>query len=115
MARCYLTGVGIGLEEAFVLDLTAVHRVMRDSRERLGTLERLAAQLGQLDAVTIRQRDATGSRTRHDRRLVGKSVADALAEACADAELFVPGPTWRARGRVIDYRPSGCVGEGDPT
>ena len=33
MARCYLTGVGIALEEAFVLDLTAVHRVMRDSRE----------------------------------------------------------------------------------
>ena len=101
MARCYLTGVEISLEDAFVLDLTAVHRIMRDLRERLGTLKRLTAQLGERDAVTIRQRGATGSRTRHDRRLVSKSVAEALAEACADAELFVPWPMWRARGRVF--------------
>lgn len=91
MARCYLTGVGISLDEAFVLDLTIAHRVVRDLRERLATLERLTAQLGEKDPVTIRHRGGAGSHTRQDRRLVSKAVATALADACADAELFIPG------------------------
>lgn len=101
MARCYLTGVGISLDEAFVLDLTIAHRVMRDLRERLATLERLTAQLGEKDPVTIRHRGGSGSHTRQDRRVVSSSVATALADACADAELFIPWQTWRARGRVL--------------
>lgn len=101
MARCYLTGVGISLDEAFVLDLTVAHRVMRDLRERLATLERLTAQLGEKDRVTIRHRGGSGSHTRHDRRVVSKAVATALADACADADLFIPWGAWRARGRAL--------------
>lgn len=101
MARCYLTGVGIALEEAFVLDLTVAHRVMRELRERLATLERLTAQLGEKDRVTVRHRGAATPHIRQDRRIVSKSVATALAEACSDAELFVPWHAWRARGRAL--------------
>jgi hypothetical protein len=101
MARCYVTGVGISLDEAFVLDLTVAHRVMRDLRERLATLERLTAQLGEKDRVEIRRRDGAGARTRLDRRVVSKSVAAALAEACSDVELFIPWDQWRARGRGL--------------
>jgi len=99
MARCYLTGVEIALEDAFMLNLSIAHRVMRDLRERLATLERLTAQLGEKDRVTVRYRQ--GSHTRDDRRVVSKSVAAALAEACADAELFLPFAEWRRRGRVL--------------
>jgi hypothetical protein len=101
MARCYLTGVGISLDEAFVLDLTVAHRVLRDLRERLATLERLTAQLGEKDSVTIQRRGSSGSHTRQDRRVVSKSVATALSDACADAELFVPWGAWRTRGRTF--------------
>lgn len=101
MARCYLTGVGISLDEAFVLDLTVAHRVMRDLRERLTTLERLTAQLGEKDRVTIQRRGSSDSHTRQDRRVVSKSVATALSDACSDAELFTPWGAWRARGRTF--------------
>jgi hypothetical protein len=101
MARCYLTGVGIALDEAFVLDLSVAHRVMRDLRERLATLERLTSNLGEKDRVTIHQRGGAGTRERQDRRVVSKTVATALSEACADAELFVAWQVWRMRGRAL--------------
>lgn len=99
MARCYLTGVGIPLDEAFVLDLTVAHRAMRELQERLATLERLTAQLGENDRITVRHRGGSGSHTRQDRRIVSKAVAAALSEACSDAELFVAWDVWRTRGR----------------
>jgi len=99
MARCYLTGVEIALDEAFVLNLTVAHRVMRDLRERLATLERLTTQLGEKDRVIVRYRQ--GSHARQDRRVVSKSVAGALADACADGELFLPWAEWRRRGHAL--------------
>jgi len=59
------------------------------------------AQLGEKDRVTIHHRGGATSHTRQDRRVVSKSVAAALAEACSDAALFLPWCAWRARGRTI--------------
>lgn len=71
MARCYLTGVEIPLDQAFVLDLTVAHRVMRDLRERLATLERLTAQLGRAlaEAHGLRRRGRTLARLAPGSRL----------------------------------------------
>jgi hypothetical protein len=100
MARCYLTGVEIPLDEAFVLDLTAAHQAARDLKEKLTRVERLVSQLGATDPVPI----APGLQqqlTRRDRRVVSASVARVLGEACPERALFIPFRAWRARGRAL--------------
>lgn len=101
MARCYLTGVEIKLDDAFVLDLTTVHRTLRELREKTATLERLIVQLGGTEVVPIPNRDGTGMYLRKDRRVVSEPVALALGAVCPDRELFLPWRVWRSRGRTI--------------
>lgn len=101
MARCYLTGVEIKLDDAFVLDLTTAHRTLRELKEKVATLERLIAQLGGTDRVPIPNRDGAGTYLRKDRRVISRSVALALGAVCPDRELFVPWTVWRARGRTL--------------
>ncbi len=101
MARCYLTGIEISLDDAFVLDLTVAHRLLRELRERVATLERLVAQLGEADRVQVRNRDGSGTVMRKDRRVVSHSMAQALSALASDRELFVRWTDWRARGRFL--------------
>jgi hypothetical protein len=101
MARCYLTGVEIPLDEAFVLDLTTAHRALRELKEKVATLERLVAQLGGTDLVPIPNRRGAGTFLRKDRRVVSRAVALALAAGFPDRELFLPWTVWRARGRLL--------------
>lgn len=101
MARCYLTGVEIKLDDAFVLDLTTAHRTLRELKEKVATLERLIAQIGGTDRVPIPNRDGAGTYFRKDRRVVSRSVALALGAVCPDREIFLPWTVWRARGRTL--------------
>jgi hypothetical protein len=101
MARCYLTGVEIKLDDAFVLDLTIAYRTVRELKEKVATLERLIAQLGRSDEVPIPDRGGTGTHLRKDRRVVSGPVAVALGAVCPDRELFLPWAVWHARGRTL--------------
>jgi hypothetical protein len=101
MARCYLSGVEIKLDDAFVLDLTVTHRVLRELKEQVATLERLIAQLGGIDRVSLPSRDGAGTYLRKDRRVVSRPVALALGAVSPDRELFLPWTVWRARGRTL--------------
>lgn len=53
MPRCYVTGAEITRDDAFVLDLTAAHRTLRELKEKVATLERLVAQLGAGEAEEV--------------------------------------------------------------
>jgi hypothetical protein len=101
MARCYLTGVEITLDDAFVLNLTTAHRTLRELKEKVATLERLIAQLGGTDLVPIPNRGGAGTFLRKDRRVVSRPMALALAAICPDRCLFLPWTIWRARGRTL--------------
>lgn len=101
MARCYLTGVEIKLDDAFVLDLTTVHRTLRELREKTAPLERLIVQLGESDVAPIPSRGGTSNYLRKDRRIVSRTVALALGAVCPDRELFLPWRVWRSRGRTL--------------
>lgn len=100
MAQCYLTGVEIQLEDAYILDLTTAHRTLRELKQKVATLERLIAQLGATDVVPVPNRAEGGTFLRKDRRVVSRSVALALGAVCPDRELFLPWRLWRARGRT---------------
>jgi len=101
MARCYLTGVDVPLEESYVLDLTAAHRALRELKEKVATLERLIAQLGPTDAVSIPNRAGGGVFLRKDRRVVSRSMAAALGAVSPDRDLFLPWAQWRGRARIL--------------
>lgn len=97
MARCFLTGVEFRVEEGHVLNRTDAHRLLRALRKRSESLERLVAQLSPLDDPA-----AEGSRvTTHTRgkqhRMICKAVADALAQAYPEIELFLSWPALLAR------------------
>lgn len=100
MAQCYLTGVEIQLEDAYILDLTTAHRTLRELKQKVATLERLIAQLGATDVVPVPNRAEAGTFLRKDRRLVSRAVALALGAVCPDRQLFLPWILWRARGRA---------------
>jgi hypothetical protein len=98
--KCWFTGVTLKPADAYVLNSSHAKRAVRELREQIVRLERLTQQLDEWDVVKLPA--ASGAKTtRRDRRLVGRSVAQALGAVCPDRELFVPWQAWRARGRAI--------------
>jgi hypothetical protein len=95
--KCFLTGVEIPLEQAYVLDISAARHLLRDLRLRISTLERLVDDLGSIDKVEVRDPQSGAIQTRKDRRLVSDSMAKALSSASPEKEIFVLWTTWRSR------------------
>lgn len=98
MAKCFITGIEVAMENAQVFDLGAAHRALRDLRQRVAVLERLITQLGERDEVEFFDPKTRATRTRLDRRLVSTTVAQALAAAHPESALFLPWPEYRQRG-----------------
>ena len=97
MARCFLTGVEFRVDDGHVLNRSAAYRLLRTLRKRAESLERLIAQLSPLDKPTAddsRAMQRTGGR---QHRMICKAVADALALACPEIELFLSWPALLTR------------------
>ena len=92
MAKCFLTGIEIALENAYVLDRGTTRRALRNLRERLAALERLLAQLGPKDSVERFDPRSKTTKARAECRLVCPSVAAALAASYPESPLFI---TWK--------------------
>lgn len=101
MAKCFITGIEVTLEDAQVLDLGAAHRALRDLRQRVAVLERMITQLGERDEVEFFDPRSRATRTRSDRRLVSTTVAQALAAAHPESALFLSWPEYRKRGERL--------------
>lgn len=92
MAKCFLTGIEVALENAYVLDRGATRRALRNLRERLAALERLLSQLGPKDSVERFDPRSKTTKARVENRLVCPSVAAALAASYPESPLFI---TWK--------------------
>lgn len=101
MPKCFITGVEVPLDNAYVLDLRAAHRALKDLRQRVAALERLIEQLSPKDDVEVHDNKTDTTRVRSDRRLVTETVARALCVAHPDGDLFVSWPEFRARRASI--------------
>lgn len=103
MARCYLTGVEMSLEDAYVLHRRAVHHHLAALKDRTASLQRLVAQLSPLD---VEEPFMPGKASSADRptqrrhRLVCKAVAEALGPAYPDIQVFLNWPAYRATVRA---------------
>lgn len=93
MARCFLTGVEFDVEDGHVLNRSDAYRLLRTLRKRAESLERLIAQLSPLDQPTADDSRATRRIGVRLHRMTCKAVADALAQAYPEIELFL---SWRA-------------------
>lgn len=105
MARCFLTGVEIGLDNAFVLNRTVLYRLLRGLKDKTETLERLVEQLGAHDEVIVRQAPGQPPVTKKRRRLVSKAVAEVLRSGFGEPDLFIPFTIFanRSQGRPLSH------------
>jgi hypothetical protein len=99
MVRCFLTGVEMNLEDAFLLDLSAVKHVLRDLKQKSLILERLVDQLGPPDRVEAPNLKGGKPKHRKDRRLVSETMASVLSAACPERNIFICWSDWRSRRR----------------
>ena len=97
MPKCFLTGVEIDLDDAYVLDISRARHALRDLRQKASALERLIAQLSPKDEVEAFDYKAGANRKRKDRRLVSERMAIALSDAAPETTLLIRWPDWRAR------------------
>ena len=109
MARCFVTGVQISLDDSWALDVSEVHRAVRELKSQLTALEGLLAQLGDRDEIHLKDHVTGRERTRRDCRLVCASVAEALGGVCPGRPLFVTFQDWK---KLRDQRRAWLKGKG---
>ncbi len=104
MAKCFLTGVDIHLNQAFILDFGAANRAVRELRQQLGAVERLLAQLGPRDHVKIFSYQQGEVISRLDRRVVSQTIAQVFSKVYEKENLFVSWPDWLERKTVNNHK-----------
>jgi len=97
MPKCHVTGIGIRLEDAFILDRKHAYQALKELRGKLSVLERLVAELGELDRVEVPDKRTGELFTRVDSRMVCASVAGALSAIWPEKNLFIRWTDWKAR------------------
>lgn len=99
MAKCFLTGIEVPLGEAYLLDIAAANRVIRELREQLKVLERLVEQFSPDDLVEAYDHALHRQVSVKRKRLVCKPVVETFRSAANGQRLFILWPEWRARKR----------------
>lgn len=97
MPKCFMTGMEIQLEEAFILDRGEAYRALKELRGRLKALERLVAELGEVEKVELPDKRTGRTFTRIDSRMVCVSVAQALSTIWSEKKLFIRWSEWKAQ------------------
>lgn len=97
MAKCFITGIEITLDQTHLLDIRAANNAVHHLRQRLHALESLLDQLGTRDARELYDPQDKRTFVRHERRLVCQAAADLLAAPYPEKRLFISWPEYRAR------------------
>ena len=97
MARCFITGVEVPLEETRVLDISAAYRALRDLRHRAASVERIIQQLSPCDDAEAYDPVKRERYTRRDRRVICPRAAEIMSAAYPEGNLFIRWNEWRAR------------------
>ncbi len=100
MARCYVTGRELNVDEAWVLDTYEARRYRRYLISTLEVLERQMKEIGATVAVHTSSKGPGEGVRRRERRLLAEPVARSIAEGLGNDALFIPFPEYRARQQV---------------
>ncbi len=91
MLKCYLTGIELKEETAYVLDTAKAKRIIRDLKNKSDALEKMIIELGHIDKIEIF--NAKGRRIKQRRmRLICKQLAEVYGETYSEKNIFV---TWK--------------------
>jgi hypothetical protein len=114
MVKCYLTGVELEIEEAYLIDLGPAYRLLQQLRHQTSAVERLIAQLGPRDEVAgydpVKKKNVVYVR----RRLVSPTVSNALGQIYPEKSLFIKWTQWKARAAAISRKSAGKDRSGKP-
>ena len=107
MAKCFLTGIEIQTESAYLLDQGAARRALRSLKERASVLERLLTQFTPKDSVEVFDYHTRKPSVRQQRRLACQSVAAALSASYPETPLFITWSEFRARCKTAQSKLNG--------
>lgn len=96
MIKCYLTGIELKEETAYVLDVALVKRIMRELKNRYDGMEKVINELGVCDNVEIVTQNGKKIKQRR-RRLLCKQLAEAYSQTYSGGNIFVAWKDWLAR------------------
>ncbi len=112
MAKCFITGIEVNVTDAYVLDNATAYQALKDLRQRATALDRLIQQLGPLQDTEVYDPRNRKSLIRKDRRLVCRTVADALSSSYPEKNLFIMFTDYRSKKFTqLDIRHAGISGE----
>ncbi|MHB9013155.1 MAG: hypothetical protein ACYC49_13160 [Ignavibacteriaceae bacterium] len=96
MMKCYITGIALNSETAYVLNVARVKGIMKDLKNKHDRMEKMISELGVCDNVEIV--DKKGKRiTQRRKRLVCKQLAEAYNETYCEDNIFIVWKDWVLR------------------
>jgi len=96
MFKCYLTGIELNEESAYVLDIAKAKRIIRDLKNKMDALEKMLIDLGHIEKVEII--NAKGKRIKQRKmRLICKKIAEAYEETYSEKNIFISWKEWLRR------------------
>ncbi len=96
MLKCYITGIEMNSETAYVLDIAKAMHIMRTLKNKYDGMEKMINELGVCDNVEIVAKKGKRIKQRR-RRLICKQLADAYCETYSEKNIFVSWKDWLAR------------------
>jgi hypothetical protein len=109
MAKCFLTGIEMQMESAYLLDQGATRRALRSLKEQAAVLERLLTQFTPKDSVEVFDYHTRKPSMRQQRRMACQSIATALSASYPETPLFISWPEFQARCKTLQSKLKGTV------
>jgi len=97
MPKCFLTGIEVPMENAYLLDCGAAKKALHNLKLRVAAVERIVEQLSPKDRAEVFDYRSQRIEVRPERRLVCQTVAAALSTSYPESPLFVAWPAFKAR------------------
>ena len=102
MMKCYITGIELNKETAYVLNVSQTKQVMRELKNKYDGMGKMIFELGICDKVEIV--DKNGKKVKQRRmRLLCKQLADAYSETYSEKNIFVSWKDWLTRKNNDHY------------
>lgn len=96
MFKCYITGIELNNETAFVLNVAQAKLIMRALKDRYDGMGKMINELGVCDNVEIIAKNGKRIKQRR-RRLICKQLAAAYCDTYSEKNIFVSWKEWLAR------------------
>jgi len=96
MFKCFLTGIELNKESAYVLDIPKVLNIIRNLKNKHDALSNLVNQLGSFDNVEIVGKKGKLIRQRR-KRLICRQLANEIGNTLSDNNIFITWKEWLER------------------